>query len=101
MTCISAPVCGKMQMGDIMAMPKAKDLSAMSKDEILQAIADENAKRNAAIRNRQWRKAVVLTLAEGAKLESEILPLYNCQNVSQLVKKIVNGQLSVSENPEN
>lgn len=57
-----------------------------------------NTKRNARIRASQWRKSVTLTPAEGEKLENEILPKFYCDNVSQLVKKIVNGQVTIYDN---
>lgn len=40
----------------------------------------------------------VLTPAEGDILETEYLPKYDCANVSQLVKKIVRGELVIHEN---
>lgn len=46
----------------------------------------------------QWRKSVTLTPTEGKKLEDEILPKFYCDNVSQLVKKIVNGQIEIFDN---
>lgn len=59
---------------------------------------DGNTKRNAQIRASQWRKSITLTPAEGKKLEAEILPKFYCDNVSQLVKKIVNGQIEIFDN---
>lgn len=68
----------------------------MSKEELVAAMKARN--RN---KSYKWQKACVLTPAEGEKLETEILPLYGCINVSQLVKKIVNGELIVSSSESN
>lgn len=65
---------------------------SMSKEELLVAMK-EKSKKNATYK---WQKACTLTKAEGEKLETEILPVHDCANVSQFVKKIVNGELIVS-----
>lgn len=57
---------------------------------------DENTRKGSY--KYQWRKSVTLTPAEGKKLEEEILPRFYCDNVSQLVKKIVNGQIEIFDN---
>ena len=62
----------------------------MSREELVAAMKARN-------KSYKWQKACVLTPAEGEKLDTEILPLYGCINVSQLVKKIVNGELVVSQ----
>ena len=65
----------------------------MTKEEILAAM-------NARNKSYKWQKSCTLTPAEGKKLEEEFLPKYHCDNVSQLVKKIVNEELIVSKKPE-
>lgn len=65
----------------------------MSREELLTAMKTKN-------KSYKWQKACVLTPLEGEKLEKEILPLYGCANVSQLVKKICRGELTVSANKE-
>ena len=42
----------------------------------------------------KWHKGVVLTLAEGAQMES-VLAQYSCANISQLCKRIVRGELEL------
>jgi len=42
----------------------------------------------------KWRQAAILTLQEGAQLES-ILVRNNCANISQLCKRIVRGELEL------
>ena len=58
----------------------------------------DNTKNNLQNASYKWRKAITLTPAEGRKLEEEILPKFYCDNVSQLVKKIVNGQIEIFDN---
>ena len=58
----------------------------------------DNTKKNLQNASYKWRKAITLTHAEGRKLEEEILPKFYCDNVSQLVKKIVNGQIEIFDN---
>lgn len=65
----------------------------MTKEEILELMRERS--RRAA--RSQYKKTCTLTKSEGEKLETEILPTYNCENVSQLVKKIVRGELILSE----
>lgn len=67
----------------------ASKYDSMSKEELVAAMKARN-------KSYKWQKACVLTPAEGEKLETEILPLYGCTNVSQLVKKIVNNELTLS-----
>lgn len=57
---------------------------------------EENTRKGAY--KYKWQKSVTLTHAEGKKLEDEILPKFYCDNVSQLVKKIVNGQIEIFDN---
>lgn len=64
----------------------------MTKEEILAAMK-EQSKKNASYK---WAKMCTLTKPEGEILETEILPKHECANVSQLVKKIVHGELIVS-----
>lgn len=66
----------------------------MSREELVAAMKARN-------KSYKWQKACVLTPAEGEKLETEILPLYGCTNVSQLVKKIVNDELTLSTSESN
>ena len=73
-------------------MGRPSKYRSMSKEELLVAMK-EKSKKNAAYK---WQKSCTLTNAEGERLEAEILPVYHCANVSQLVKKIVNGELIVS-----
>lgn len=67
---------------------------SMSKEELVAAMKAKN-------KSYKWQKACVLTPAEGEKLETEILPLYGCTNVSQLVKKIVNNELTLFQSESN
>ena len=68
----------------------------MTKEEILKELAESRKRNNAS----KWRKALILTPKEGELLENEILPQYGCENPSQLIKKIVKGELILSL-PEN
>ena len=85
MPCISAARFDKMVAGDIMAK---KMLESMSKEELVEKLRKMN---NSGSENK-FRANVVLTSEEGEKLK-RFLPLYNCENVSQLVKKIVNKKI--------
>ena len=69
-------------------MPKRIDYDNMTKEELLEMMRSKN-------KQYKWQKACVLAPKEGEKLETEILPAFNCKNVSQFVKKIVNGELVV------
>ncbi len=62
----------------------------MTKEELLKAMKKKNA-------TYKWQKACVLTPTEGARLETDILPQYDCKNISQLVKKIVNGEIILTK----
>jgi len=64
----------------------------MSKEEIIADMRMKSREKDAS----KWKKTVTLTKAEGEILETEILPKHECANVSQLVKKIVHGELIVS-----
>lgn len=64
----------------------------MSKEEILAAMR-ERQKKNASY---QWKKTCTLTLQEGETLENNFLAKFECDNVSQLLKKIVHGELVIS-----
>lgn len=70
----------------------------MTKEEILAAM-QEKKKRQASC---QWKKTCNLTLKEGEFMETEIFPKYDCENVTQFIKKICRGELIVSpaEPPE-
>lgn len=72
----------------------ASKYDSMSKEELVAAMKARN-------KSYKWQKACVLTPAEGEKLETKILPLYGCTNVSQLVKKIVNDELIISTSESN
>lgn len=65
----------------------------MSKEEILAAMR-ERQKKNASY---QWKKTCTLTLQEGETLENNFLAKFECDNVSQLLKKIVHGELIISQ----
>ena len=65
----------------------------MSKEEIL-ATRRKRQKKNASY---QWKKTCTLTLQEGETLENDFLTKFECDNVSQLLKKIVRGELVVSQ----
>lgn len=65
----------------------------MSKEEIL-ATMRKRHKKNASY---QWKKTCTLTLQEGETLENDFLTKFECDNVSQLLKKIVRGELVVSQ----
>lgn len=69
-------------------MPKRIDYDNMTKEELLEMMRSKN-------KQYKWQKACVLAPKEGEKLENEILPAFDCKNVSQFVKKIVNGELVV------
>lgn len=71
-------------------MPKRNNYDNMSKDELVALMREKN-KRAA------WRAAITLPTEMGEKLTSEILPEFGCENVSQLVRKIVNGELTVTK----
>lgn len=64
----------------------------MSKEEIL-ATMRKRQKKNASY---QWKKTCTLTLQEGETLENNFLAKFECDNVSQLLKKIVHGELVIS-----
>ena len=64
----------------------------MSKEEILTAMR-ERQKKNASY---QWKKTCTLTLREGETLENDFLAKFECDNVSQFLKKIVHSELIVS-----
>lgn len=65
----------------------------MTKEEIIAEMREKNKRYS-------WRKALILTPKEGELLENEILPQYGCENPSQLIKKIVKGELILSD-PKN
>lgn len=79
--------------GDIMAQKRLED---MTKEELVAHVKAQNKKQNES----KWKKMTVLTLTEGDILETEYLPKYDCANVSQLVKKIVRGELILFENTD-
>lgn len=64
----------------------------MTKEEILTAMR-ERQKKNASY---QWKKTCTLTLQEGETLENDFLAKFECDNVSQFLKKIVHSELIVS-----
>jgi hypothetical protein len=76
--------------GAIVSRPSKYD--NMSKEEILAAMR-ERQKKNASY---QWKKTCTLTLQEGETLENDFLAKFECDNVSQFLKKIVHGELIVS-----
>lgn len=61
----------------------------MSREELLAVVKSQNRK--------DFRAQVVLTNADGEILKNEILPNCECENVSQLVRKIVRGDLVLSK----
>lgn len=65
---------------------------SMSKEEIIAEMQARNREKDAS----KWKKTVTLTKSEGEILETEVLPFHDCQNASQLLKKIVNKELIVS-----
>ena len=71
-------------------MPKRNNYDNMTKEELLEMMRSKN-------KQYKWQKACVLAPKEGEKLETEILPAFDCKNVSQFVKKIVNGELVVTK----
>ncbi len=71
-------------------MPKRIDYDNMTKEELLEMMRSKN-------KQYKWQKACVLAPKEGEKLETEILPQYDCKNISQLVKKIVNGEIILTK----
>lgn len=70
-------------------MPVKRNYDAMSKEELVALMREKN-------KNKAYRAGVTLTTAEGEILKNEILPSFDCQNPSQLLKKIVNKELIVS-----
>lgn len=76
--------------GAIVGRPSKYD--NMSKEEILTAMR-ERQKKNASY---QWKKTCTLTLREGETLENDFLAKFECDNVSQFLKKIVHSELIVS-----
>jgi hypothetical protein len=46
----------------------------------------------------KWQKAIVLTPAEGRRME-EIYELYGCANISQFCKAIVHGEIQIASEP--
>ena len=73
-------------------MGRPSKYADMSKEEILAAIR-KRQKKNASY---QWKKTCTLTLQEGETLENDFLAKFECDNVSQFLKKIVHGELIVS-----
>ena len=73
-------------------MSRPSKYDNMSKEEILAAMR-ERQKKNASY---QWKKTCTLTLQEGETLENDFLAKFECDNVSQFLKKIVHGELIVS-----
>lgn len=69
------------------------DYNDKTKEELVELIK----KKNAQNRSYKWQKAIVLTPAEGEILEKEFFNKYGCANVSQFVKKIVNGEIVVTK----
>lgn len=61
----------------------------MSREELLAAMKEKN-------KSKDFRAHVVLTTADGEILKNDILPSCGCENISQLVRKIVHGELIVS-----
>lgn len=66
----------------------------MTKEQLVEELKQRNKKVYA------WKKSISLPVKEGEYLEKEILPKYNCENLNQLIKKIVKGELILSF-PEN
>lgn len=71
-------------------MPKRNNYESMTKEELIAMMKEKN-KRYA------WRAGIVLPPKMGEKLTTEILPELGCENVSQLVRKIVSGELTVTK----
>lgn len=72
-------------------MPKI-NYDDMTKEELISAI-----KKKGSTESYKWRKSVILTPAEGEELEEEILPSLHCNNASQLLKRIVHGEIVCHE----
>lgn len=77
----------KIKGGAIMGRPSK--YADMTKEEILATMQAKNREKDSS----KWKKTVTLTKSEGEILETEILPIYDCQNASQLLKKIANKEL--------
>ena len=73
-------------------MGRPSKYADMTKEEILTAMR-ERQKKNASY---QWKKTCTLTLQEGETLENDFLAKFECDNVSQFLKKIVHSELIVS-----
>lgn len=71
-------------------MPKRNNYDNMTKEELVALMREKN-KRAA------WKSMVTLPTEMGEKLTTEILPEFDCENVSQLVRKIVSGELTVTK----
>lgn len=71
-------------------MPRSSKYDNMTKEEIIA----EMRKRN---KGYSWSRTASLTLKEGEIMDNVILPKFDCKNISQLLKKIVKGELEVLE----
>lgn len=71
-------------------MPKRNNYDNMTKEELVAMMREKNKRA-------VWRAAITLPTEMGEKLTSGILPEFDCENVSQLVRKIVNGELTVTK----
>ncbi len=71
-------------------MAKRNNYDNMTKEELV-ALMKEKNKRSA------WRAGITLPNEMGEKLTTEILPKYDCENVSQLLRKIVKGELTITK----
>lgn len=75
-------------------MGRHPEYENMSKEELLALIRKKQ-------KNYSYRAAVTLTIKEGEILKQNILPCYGCENPSQLLKKIVRGELILLEKNKN
>lgn len=74
-------------------MGRRSKYDSMSKEEIIAELQAKSRAKDAS----KWKKTVTLTKTEGEILETEMLPFCDCQNASQFLKKIVNGELIVTK----
>ena len=88
----SAIIASPMKNKGGVIMGRPNKYTDMSKEEIIAEMQAKSRERDAS----KWKKTVTMTKSEGEFLETEILPSFNCVNPSQLLKKIVNGELIVS-----
>lgn len=64
----------------------------LTQEELIEKIRERNRKSSAS----QWRKTCTLTKKEGAIID-ELLPQYECENISQMLRKIAKKELVITK----